>query len=627
MSDTNSTPTRWSRRLVLQFLAPTLVALLGALVTAVPWVAVTVERHQVKTLAERLFAEARVASEALPWTSGEVLDAACARLAADLGARITVIAPDGTVLGESDRPSASLENHASRPEVQDALATGRGKSVRRSTTLDMRLLYTAWRQTRGNDVRIVRTALLLRTLAANVAHLRRLLVAGIVAAAALGLAAALILSRRMLRRVHRLVTFARRLADGESAPYLVPERGDELGILEAQLGIMARNVSATIAELRVEHERLQSILRSMLEGVLVTDLTGSVVLMNERARDLLELPEQLEGRGRRLIELVRDPQVAVLTGELARGVPLGSRDLTLVGGRTLHVNAAPLRGSNGRPFGFVLVLHDVTELRRLEVVRRDFVANVSHELRTPLTAIKGYAETLLGPAGDERPTARRFLTVIDRHAERLGRLIDDLLTLSDLELGRTPLRLAAVELAPVLDDVLAIFAERMKSSDISVATHVETSTPPVLADADRLQQVLINLVDNAIKYTPAGGRIAISVRPAEPAHAGMVEIDVADTGTGIPAEDLPRLTERFFRVEKARSRALGGTGLGLAIVKHIVQAHDGMLAIDSTLGHGTTVRVLLPSAGLAVAGADPESTTTRSLLHLSVAGASGKSGS
>ncbi len=285
------------------------------------------------------------------------------------------------------------------------------------------------------------------------------------------------------------------------------------------------------------------------------------------------------------------------------------------------MNAAPLRDADGRPFGFVLVLHDVTELRRLEVVRRDFVANVSHELRTPLTAIKGYAETLLGPPGDDRPTARRFLSVIDRHAERLGRLIDDLLTLSDLELGRTPLRLAAVDLVPVIDDVLAIFAERMKLAELAVTTRVEPGTPQVLADADRLQQVLINLVDNAMKYSPAGGRIAISAGPGDGAHADMVEITVEDTGTGIPAEDLPRLTERFFRVEKARSRALGGTGLGLAIVKHIVQAHDGALGIDSTLGRGTTVRVLLPSAGTAEAG----SMTSRAPLHLSLASASDKS--
>ena len=619
MSATSSTRTRWNRRLVLQFLAPTLVALLGALLTAVPYIALTVERHQVETLAERLFAEARLAGETLPWSSGDELDAACARLAADLGVRVTVIARDGRVLGESTRPSSELENHANRPEIRAALATGTGQKKRWSTTVRSRLLYTAWRQTRGDDVRIVRLALPLTAVAANVAHLRRLLVAGLLAGIIFGLAAALVLSRRMLRRVHRLVAFARRLAAGERAPYLVAERGDELGVLEAQLGVMARNVAATIAELRVEHERLQSILRSMVEGVLVTDLAGGVVLMNERAREFFELPR--ESSGRRLIELVRDPQVADLTRELASGVPLASRDLTLAGGQTLHVNAAPLRDADGRPFGFVLVLHDVTELRRLEVVRRDFVANVSHELRTPLTAIKGYAETLLGPPGDDRPTARRFLSVIDRHAERLGRLIDDLLTLSDLELGRTPLRLAAVDLVPVIDDVLAIFAERMKLAELAVTTRVEPGTPQVLADADRLQQVLINLVDNAMKYSPAGGCIAISAGRGNGAHADMVEIAVEDTGTGIPAEDLPRLTERFFRVEKARSRALGGTGLGLAIVKHIVQAHDGALGIDSTLGRGTTVRVLLPSAGTAEAG----SMTSRPPLHLSLANASDKS--
>ena len=237
----------------------------------------------------------------------------------------------------------------------------------------------------------------------------------------------------------------------------------------------------------------------------------------------------------------------------------------------------------------MLVLHDVTELRRLEVIRRDFVANVSHELRTPLTAIKGYAETLLGPAGDERETARRFLAVIDRHSERLGRLIDDLLTLSDLELGRTPLRSARVGVGPAIDDVLQILAEPRGAARASASSaQSRPACRRVHADGDRLRQVLINLVDNAIKYTPAGGQrrcVRAVPRPA-PEHAGMVEIAIEDTGIGIPAQDLPRLTERFFRVDKARSRELGGTGLGLAIVKHIVQAHGGSLAIASTLGQG-----------------------------------------
>jgi two-component system phosphate regulon sensor histidine kinase PhoR len=260
------------------------------------------------------------------------------------------------------------------------------------------------------------------------------------------------------------------------------------------------------------------------------------------------------------------------------------------GGRSLQVNGARLRAGDGQAFGFVLVMHDVTELRRLEVIRRDFVANVSHELRTPLTAIKGYAETLLGPAGEERETARKFLTVIDRHSERLGRLIDDLLALSDLELGRSPLRLGEVAVEAAVDDVLQILAERI--SPLHVTAEVGPETPSVTADGDRLRQVLINLIDNAAKYTPEGGQVRIRAGLAQdPEHAGMVEIAIEDTGVGIPTQDLPRLTERFFRVDKARSRELGGTGLGLAIVKHIMQAHGGALAIASTLGRGTTVRV------------------------------------
>ncbi len=572
------------------------MALLALLGTAVPYVGMAVMRHHVSTLGDRLLAEARVAAEALPWTHGAPLDAACTRLADDLGARITVIAQDGTVLGESTRSSESLENHANRPEVIAALETGNGRSVRHSATVGADLLYTAWRDAKDGGVRVVRVSFPLTKVAARVARLRRVLFSGIAAGVGVGLVGALFLSRRMLRRIRRLVDFASRLARGEQAPYLVQEQNDDLGVLESQLGIMARNVATTIAELQIEHERLEAILRGMVEGVLVTNLAGSVVLMNQRARELLDLPAEHPGTGRRLVELVRDPHVADLTRELAAGALLASRDLELAGGRTLHVNAAQVREPDDRPFGFVLVLHDVTELRRLEVIRRDFVANVSHELRTPLTAIKGYAETLLGAAGDDRATARRFLAVIDRHAERLGRLIDDLLALSDLELGRSPLRLEATPIAPIVDDVLQMLAARVGQAQLTVTSRIAPETRAVLADPDRLQQVLINVIENAIKYTHAGGRVAVRVAPADARHAGMVEIAVEDTGIGIPAEDIPRLTERFFRVDKARSRQLGGTGLGLAIVKHIVQAHGGTLSIDSTLGHGTTVHVLLPVA-------------------------------
>jgi two-component system phosphate regulon sensor histidine kinase PhoR len=596
--DTSSTPTRWSPRLALQFLAPALAALLGVLVLATPSVWTRLERRQVEGFGARAIAEARLVGDLLPWEAGPALDDACTGLSSELGLRITVIGADGRVLSDSDRAEARPATLDGQ-EVRRALTEGVGRAERSEGPVGERLLFAAVRQARGGTTRVVRVAVPLDALTGPVADAWRMFAGAVAGGALLALAVALALSRRMLRRLQRLVGFAGRLAAGEAPPYLAPERADDLGVLEAQLGEMARRVAGTIAELRVERERLEAILRGMVEGVLVTDLSGGVVLLNARARELLALPPDASPRGRPLVELTRDPALGELMRELAAGASIASRDVTLSAGTgpTLQVNAARLRGVDGAAFGFVLVLHDVTELRRLEVIRRDFVANVSHELRTPLTAIKGYAETLLGSAGDDRETARRFLAIIDRHSERLGRLINDLLTLSDLELGRTPMRLNAVAVGSAVDDVLQIFAEPVARAGVRVEAQVAPGIPPVHADGDRLRQVLINLIDNAIKYTPAGGNVLVRALPATGAeHGGMVEIAIEDSGIGIPAQDLPRLTERFFRVDKARSRELGGTGLGLAIVKHIVQAHGGSLAISSALGQGTTVRVFFPVA-------------------------------
>ena len=377
---------------------------------------------------------------------------------------------DENVLCDSDRAMERRGALPGAPEVRRALTEGVGEAVRSDGPSGEPVLYAAVRQARGGSTRVVRAALPLGPVRGIVREARGLLIGGVLAAALLALAIAGALARRTLRRLQRLVGFATKLAAGEAAPYLAPERPDDLGVLEAQLGEMARRVGGTIGELRVERERLEAILRGMVEGVLVTDLGGGVVLLNARARELLALPPDASPRGRPLVELTRDPALGELMRELAAGASIASRDVTLSAGTgpTLQVNAARLRGADGEAFGFVLVLHDVTELRRLEVIRRDFVANVSHELRTPLTAIKGYAETLLGSAGDDRETSRRFLAIIDRHSERLGRLIDDLLTLSDLELGRTPMRLNAIAVGSAVDDVLQIFAEPVARAGVRV---------------------------------------------------------------------------------------------------------------------------------------------------------------
>jgi two-component system phosphate regulon sensor histidine kinase PhoR len=261
-------------------------------------------------------------------------------------------------------------------------------------------------------------------------------------------------------------------------------------------------------------------------------------------------------------------------------------------GRILQVHGVPLLLAGGEK-GVVIVLHDITELRRLEQVRTEFVGNVSHELRTPLTAIHGYVETLLGGALEEPENARKFLEIVHRQTERLGRLINDLTDLSNIELGKASLHLAPTRLDEVVDSVLGVIAPRARAGGVTVRTEVPATLPLVKADHDRLAQILINLVDNAVKYTPDRG--VVTVRGSE-ALGKTVSVSVEDTGVGIPSADLPRITERFYRVDKARSRELGGTGLGLAIVKHLVLAHGGELHIESEIGRGTTVRFPLPVA-------------------------------
>jgi two-component system phosphate regulon sensor histidine kinase PhoR len=345
-----------------------------------------------------------------------------------------------------------------------------------------------------------------------------------------------------------------------------------------------------------------------------------VLFGNRRAAVLLDFAGAAP-IGRPLIELTRHPDLHALVRELVGDGPRGPlvRDLTLDGPKpqVLQVTATPMPATAAGSRSFILVLHDVSETKRLERMRRDFVANVSHELRTPLTAIGGYAETLLSGAIEDPQRARPFLGIIERHTIRLGRLVDDLLTLSDLELGRTELRRTAVQAEDVVETAFEVLRNKADQAGITLAKEIPAEMPPFDADEDRVEQAMVNLVDNAIKYSPRGGHVTVRARAVElnrtpdgvplPAERRFVEIAVADTGIGVAPEELPRLTERFYRVDKARSRELGGTGLGLAIVKHIVQAHGGTLGIESELGRGTTVRLYLPlfQNGPARAGSAP----------------------
>ncbi len=357
--------------------------------------------------------------------------------------------------------------------------------------------------------------------------------------------------------------------------------------------------------------RLGEVIDGMVEGVVVIDGDGRVVLANSRAEQLLDLPDGEAHAGRLLAELSRHPDLHEMVGlvrsEGEWGQPIVQEVVVdSAQALTLQVTASRLPARQEMERWFVLVFHDISSIRQLERIRRDFVANVSHELRTPLAAIGGYTETLLEGAKDDPDKAERFLRIIERHSDRLGRLVDDLLTLSDLELGRTELHRDAQELRQVTSACFDTLRTKASGAGVTLENSVGEELPAVDADADRLEQALLNLVDNAIKYTPSGGHVRVvgSVADGTPPPeiavvtdhaAGFIEIAVADTGVGVPPEDLARLTERFYRVDKARSRELGGTGLGLAIVKHIVQAHGGWMTIESELHRGTTVRLFLPA--------------------------------
>jgi two-component system phosphate regulon sensor histidine kinase PhoR len=529
----------------------------------------------------------------------EALAAFVRRAARPTESRITVIATDGTVVADSEVAPGELgglDNHRDRPEVRAALDGRVGRDLRTSVSVHAPLLYVALPVYDVDRViGVVRLALPLSAVTGSYAEIHRVMVAGGLVALAVAFGIGIFVAGRVTRPVVQMQAIARKMSEGQFAVRAPVRSDDELGALGRALNVMVQRLREQIQNLEAERAKATAILDGMVEGVVAVDGQECIMLINERARTMFGVGHG-RGQGKPFLEVIRNADLHEIFRSGRTAGDVFRRELRLVHpvDRTLRVTAVPLRLAGEAP-GLVLVMDDVTELRRLEQVRTEFIANVSHELRTPLTAIQGYLETLLGGALEEREHARRFVEIAFRHTERLGRLLNDLTDLSNIELGKVSLRVAATPLRPVVDSVLELVAA--KARDGAVALHAEVGEGlTVQADHDRLLQILINLVDNAVKYTPTGG--AVSVR-ARPTAEGRIEVSVSDTGIGIPRADLPRITERFYRVDKARSRELGGTGLGLAIVKHLVLAHGGDLAIDSEQGRGTTVRVSLPAGGAA----------------------------
>jgi two-component system phosphate regulon sensor histidine kinase PhoR len=523
----------------------------------------------------------------------EELDPLVDEAAREVRARVTIVTLEGRVVADtavSGPELLALENHKNRPEVQAALATGVGLSTRHSATVDRDLLYAAVPVYHaGKVVGVSRVALSLDAVDDQVGALQRAVGLALLMAFGITTLLSFALSSSLAGPLQEVMDAARRFAAGDLSARTRVRRHDELGELAQILNRSADQLQDRLSEIARDQARQEAILSAMEDGVLVVDHRGTVILANNALRRGLELREPV---GRHYVEVVRQREV----GEVLEGVlRTGARRAVEVEFRhPRHVYAmtgVPFPGSEGAPHGAVLTFHDSTERRRLDQVRRDFVANASHELRTPLTSIRGFVEALEDGAAQDPPTAQRFLGKIRTHADRMAALVEDLLELSRLESGERPPLWEEVAPAEVAEDVVASFASLAGRKELALR-RVDHSAPVIVTDADRLRRILENLVENAVKYTPAGGQVEVT---SAPGPNGSAVLEVCDDGPGIAAEHLPRIFERFYRVDKARSRELGGTGLGLAIVKHLAEGMGATVRVESTPGKGARFTVTVPS--------------------------------
>jgi two-component system, OmpR family, phosphate regulon sensor histidine kinase PhoR len=535
--------------------------------------------------------------------SPDALETLVRSLGAASGTRLTVIStggtsgPAGTVLADSDSVPAEMVNHSDRPEYRLAAAGGVGVSIRHSTTLNEEMMYVAVPLVRdGQTTAVIRAAMPLTRVNQTLVTLywRIALVALIVAvfAALIGL----FVSRRISGQMREIQEGAQRLAGGDFAHKLFVPRTMEFAAVAESLNSMADELDEKIGTLTRERNEREAVLASMVEGVLAVDADERVIALNDAAARLAGVTPQ-EAEGHLVQEVLRNPDLQhVVKQTLSGHQPVEADIIMRVGAdeRSLQANGTLLRAGAGQASaGAVVVLNDVTRLKRLEAVRRDFVANVSHELKTPVTSIKGFAETLEDGALDDPETARRFVGIIVGQADRLNSIIADLLSLSTLEQrdGDSRLSLEAADICEVLRVAVEVCEPKAQAKHISIAVacatcHLSSVNVPLL------EQAVVNLIDNAVKYSPEGSAVEVGLTETD----DEVVLFVVDHGPGVPREHLPRLFERFYRVDKARSRDLGGTGLGLAIVKHIAQAHGGSVSVDSTVGRGSTFRIHLPKS-------------------------------
>ncbi len=566
----------------------TLALLLVSLIAAETYLLPAVEHDLTERIRQDLYVRLHLVAERAATyarstdTSGD-WDLLADRLGTIAHARVTFIQEDGRVIGDSEvlaENLGTLENHRERPEVAAAFEGHPTDDIRYSATTQKRMLYAAT-MVPGTSKMVARVSLPLAWVDQAKTKTRTLLLGGalvaLLAAVLLSSAAAVILSRGL----RGLTAVARRMAGGELEARSRLESADEIGELGRTLDHLAANLSRSVRELRDDRDLLGRILESMREGVLVMDGEHRILLANPSLREMLLLDSDVTGRS--TIEVIRNAELqSIVEKGIAASDPIvGEIEVGGLKPRRLLVHAARL---SGEPRALLLVLFDVTEMRRLETIRRDFVANVSHELRTPVASVRSAAETLRMAIEHDPPAANQFIDIIERNGRRLGELINDLLDLSRIEAKEYRLKVVTSDLRPLCEKTVSVFAERASSRNMHLAVEIPDGFPPAMVDASAFDRILTNLVDNALKYCPDGAGVSVGARES----GAKVQVIVSDSGPGIDAKHLPRLFERFYRVDNGRSRDMGGTGLGLSIVKHLVEAMGGEVSVESLPGKGST---------------------------------------
>jgi two-component system phosphate regulon sensor histidine kinase PhoR len=538
---------------------------------------------------------ALIGSQPIP----ENMDTLCIQLKEQSGLRVTFIGVDGTVLGDSDKPSSTMENHLYRPEVQAAIEKGVGSNIHFSYTLGYPMLYGAIRASAQGKPIIIRLSVPLQRVLDDLATVRSSIIQGSLLAFVLAIPVLYLFSSTMSRRVRRLRDFVHAARNGDSSSRLYIGSRDELGQLEKELDEVAESLNRHVQELTIERKRLKTIVEAIQDGIVLLDIQDRIVFINPSAAKILDLAVE-SSLGQRLLEVVRSKELFDLVQDARKEKPsLEAKEMVLLKDpdKTYLASASGLREpSDGVLMGCLVLLRNITEQKRLDKIRADFVSHVSHGLRTPLTLIKGYIETLQVEGFKNEEQAERFLSIIAENTNGLVQMVNDLLRLSSIELGRLPMRKEPVHLKELIAKTSRAFEARATEQGLMLLSSLPEDLPPVLVDPDRLAEILVNLYDNAIKYTDKGEiRASAEYLPPGAGQPGArVSLSISDTGIGIPAREIPRVTERFYRCERQAPQEDRSSGLGLAIVKHLVKLMEGELSITSKEHVGTTVIVNLP---------------------------------